>query len=214
MSTAIPWSLVQSGFKKTPHFNSATQKPVSGRGRSSISLAPFATWDFEVDLSYVLGGESIAGSVLQSFLGCYMACRGAGGFFLFTDPNDNTVSQVEGTLLNVSPGAAAPMGNLGDGVSQQFQLARSIDQGTDAIQNLVGAEFYVSGVAATGSLSATGVVTFDTPPADGAMLTWDGAFQYLCQFSDDTLKNLARVSKNANGFLWSCPSITFESAFV
>ena len=219
MSTSIPWSLVKSGFKKTPHFSTITQKMASGR-RSTLSVMPYPTWDFAVDLNYILGGEAIAGSVLQSFLGCYMACAGSAGFFLFTDPNDNTVSQNEGVLLNVTQGAAAPMGLVGDGISQVFQLARAIGDpagigavGYDIIQN-AAAEFYAGGIVNTGTVSPTGVVTFDTAPPAGTPLTWDGSFQYLCQFTDDTLKDLARVSKNTNGFLWSCSSIAFESVFV
>jgi hypothetical protein len=81
------------------------------------------------------------------------------------------------------------------------------------LQN-VAAEVYVNGAPAAGTLSATGVYTFTTAPASGAMLTWDGTFQYLCQFTDDTLKDLGRVNKNANGWIWSCASIDFESVFV
>jgi hypothetical protein len=176
-------------------------------------LKAYATWDFSLDLNVISGAENVA-SVFQSFLGCYLKCCGGAGFFLFTDPNDNTVSQVEGCLLNVTPGAAAPMGQSGDGVSTTFQLARNIDQGVDILQN-ASAEVYVNGVVdATGSLSATGQYTFTTPPPAAAELTWDGAFQYLCQFSDDTIKELARVNKNAGGFLWSSSSIDFESFFL
>jgi hypothetical protein len=212
MSIEVPWSLVKSGFKKTPHFNTQTQKPAAGRGRSSISFMPYATWDFELDLNYVQGGERMQYSVLQRFLGCYMATCGAGGFFWFTDPNDNSVED-QSTMLNVTPGANAPMGQLVDGVSTQFQLARLVDQGVDVLQNVVNPVFFVNGAAATGSLSA-GVVTFDAAPPVGAILTWQGSFQYLCQFNEDTLKDLARVTKNSTGFLWSCSSIAFESVFV
>jgi hypothetical protein len=213
MSTRVPWSIVKSGFKKTPHFNTLTQKTAAGR-RSSIGLMPFPTWDFELDLAYVSGGEAIAGSVLQDFVGCYLACGAGASFFLFTDPADNTVGQDAGILLNVSPSAAFPMGQTGDGVSTQFQLARTIGQGADILQNLTGAEVYVNGAPAAGTLGATGVFTFNSAPASGAMLSWDGAFQYLCQFTDDTLKDLARVAKNPSGPLWSCSSIAFEGVFA
>jgi hypothetical protein len=214
MSTLVPWSLVKNGFHKTPHFNSQTQKPAAGRGRTSISFMPYGTWDFEVDLFAVRGGEAIANSVLQSFLGCYIACCGGGGFFLFTDPNDSVVTQDNGIVLNTTPGAPAPMGRQGDGVSTAFQLARTIDQGVDILQNVTGAEVYVNGVPAPGTLSATGVYTFTTAPAADAMISWDGTFQYLCQFTDDTLKGLSRTNKNKSGFLWECSSITFESVFI
>lgn len=218
MSTSVPWSLVKGGFHKTPHFESLPQKTAAGRGVSTLALQPYPTWDFEVDLNMVLGGEAIAGSVLQSFLGCFIACCGGGNFFLFTDPNDSAVTTAAGVLLNVTPGAATPMGQAGDGASTQFQLARTIGQGVDILQNINVTQLNVNGVAkALGtdySVSTTGVITFVVPPTNGATLTWAGTFQYLCMFSEDSLKDLARVSKNSSGFLWQCSAIRFESIFI
>jgi uncharacterized protein (TIGR02217 family) len=226
MSTSVPWSLVKSGFRKTPSFTDGTlrQKSPTGR-RSSLTLKPFATWNFELDLNFVLGGECAQYSVLQMFLGCFLATCGGGSFFLFRDPNDNTVDD---TGLNTPQSCmmAAPLGALqqgqttGDGVTTQFQLARLIDQGVDILQQVSNVAIFINGNAAldgsgnpTFTVSA-GVVTFTTAPGPGAVLTWTGNFQYLCQFTEDSLKDLARVSKNANGFLWSCGSVAFESVFV
>jgi hypothetical protein len=218
MSTSVPWSLVKSGFKKTPHFNTVVQKTAAGRGTSTFSLQPYATWDFEVDLSYVAGGEAVAGSVLQSFLSCYLQTSGGAGFFLFTDPNDSAVSLSQGIALNVTPGAASPMGQAGDGTSTQFQLARLIGLGVDILQNVSVTTLQVNGVTkALGtdySISATGVLTFTVATAAAATIAWAGTFQYLCKFVEDTLKDLARVSKNSGGFLWECSAIQFEGEFV
>lgn len=219
MSTSVPWSLVKSGFHKGPHFSSLVQTPAAGRGRSSLSLQPYATWDFDLDLNLVQGGESIQYSVLSQFLGCFMACCGRGGFFLFTDPNDNSVDDTglttpQSCMLNVMPGCAAPMGQSGDGVSTQFQLARVIDQGIDILQQVSNVVVFIDGVPTAVAVGTTGVITFSAAPVFGAALTWSGSFQYLCQFTDDTLKDLARVSKNTNGWLWSCGSVAFESVFV
>lgn len=213
MSVTMPWSLVKSGFRKTPHFSSVTQKPAGGRGRSSFSLQPYATWDFEVDLNHVLGGEAVAGSVLQNFLSVYMQCCGAAGFFLFTDPNDSAVT-TQGIVLNTTPGAAIAMGQKGDGASKTFQLARNIGLGVDILQQVSVGTVWVNGVSTTAyTLSATGEITFTSAPANNATITWAGGFQYLCQFKDDTL-DLARVDKNGNGWLWDGSSIAFESVFV
>jgi hypothetical protein len=226
MNTSVPWSLVKSGFHKTPHFNSLVQTPAAGRGRSSLALQPYATWDFDLDLNLVLGGESVQYSVLSQFLGCFLACCGRGGFFLFTDPNDNTVddtglSTPQSCMLNVTPAASNPMGTVGDGVSTQFQLARQIDQGVDILQQVSGVMAFVNGVPRVDgsgvplfSVSTTGVLTFQAAPPNNAVITWSGSFQYLCQFTDDTLKDLARVSKNSSGWLWSCGSVAFESVFA
>jgi hypothetical protein len=218
MSTTVPWSLVKNGFHKTPHYNSVDQLPAAGRGRSTFGLMPYPTWDFNLDLNYVLGGESVQGSVLASFLSCYMLCCGGAGFFLFTDPNDSAVTLAGSAMLNVTPGAALPMGQVGDGTSTKFQLARKIGTAPDIQQNVIVTQVQVAGVTkALGtdySLSSTGVITFVVAPAASAALTWAGSFQYLCKFTDDTLRDLARVSKNSGGFLWSCSSIQFESVFV
>jgi len=221
MNPSVPWSLVKSGFHKTPKFNTMFQETASGRGNSALALKPYPTWDFELDLNLVCGGETVQNSVLQNFLGCYMACGGRASLFLFSDPNDLSVENPDGLndgdqslMLNVTPGAATPMGTVGDGISTVFQLARSIAQGVDILQNVSNVYAFVNGVPTTGSVSATGVITFAHAPAVGATLTWQGAFQYLCRFSDDSLKDLARVNKNSNGFLWSCGSIAFSSEFV
>jgi uncharacterized protein (TIGR02217 family) len=215
MSTSVPWSLVKSGFKKTPHFDSVTQKTAARRGMSTISLMPYCTWDFEVDLEAVLGGEAISGSVLQSFLGLFLATCGAGGFFLFTDPIDSAVTTAQGVMLNVTPAAFAPMGQVGDGSSTQFQLARTIGQGVDILQNVSLTQVNVNGTPTSAySVSSTGVVTFTTAPAAAATITWAGSFQYLCLFDADTLQDLARVNRNTTGFLWSCGAIKFGSVFV
>jgi hypothetical protein len=218
MSTSVPWSLVKNGFKKTPHYETVDQVPAGLRGRSSYTLTPYPTWDFQVDLNYVLGGESIATSVLASFLECYMLCCGGAGRFLFTDPNDSAVTLTGSTVLNVTPGAATPMGQTGDGVSTKFQLARKIKTAPDILQNVTVTQVQVNGVnkslGTDYTLSTSGVINFVTAPASGATITWAGSFQYLCKFTDDTLQDLARVSKNSSGFLWSCSSIAFESVFV
>jgi len=217
MSTSVPWSLVKNGFHKTPHFNNMDQTTATGR-RSVAALMPYPTWDFEVDLNYVLGGETVSTSVLAAFLECYMLCCGGGNFFLFTDPNDSAVALTGSCVLNVTPGAAAPMGQTGDGTSTQFQLARKIKTAPDILQNVTVTQVQVNGVNKTlgtdYALSSTGVITFTAAPANGAAITWAGTFQYLCKFKDDTLQDLARVSKNNSGFLWSCSSIAFESVFV
>lgn len=216
MSTRVPWSLVKGGFHKTPHFESLTQKTAAVRGTSTLALMPYPSWDFSVDLDMVSGGESQVGTILQLFLECFMATCGGGNYFLFTDPNDNTVSN--GVMLNVTPAAASPMGQVGDGTSTVFMLARLIGQSPDVLQNVSGVAIKVGGVAkALGTdytISSTGVVTFVTAPANNATITWTGSFQYLCKFTEDTLKDLARVSKNIDGFLWACSSIEFESQIL
>lgn len=229
MDMCVPWSLVKGGFRKGPKFNSLVQPTAAGRGTSSLSIQPYATWMFDLDLNMVEGGEFVQYSILQKFLGCFMVTAGRGGFFLFTDPGDNSVDDTglttpQSCMLNVTPGALAPMGTpnntIGDGTSTIFQLARMVDQGVDILQQVSNVQVFVNGtprIDESGTPLYTvlnGVVTFNIAPADEAVLTWSGSFQYLCQFTEDTLKDLARVSKNSTGYLWSCGNVTFDSQFV
>jgi hypothetical protein len=106
------------------------------------------------------------------------------------------------------------MGRTGDGTSTIFQLARPIGQAVDVLQQVTGVHVFVAGTEVAATVSDSGVVTFAAAPANGAVLTWSGNFRYLCQFTEDTLRDLATVDKNFAGWLWSCGSIAFESVFV
>ena len=222
--------LARPSFKQTPHFNTNTQKPAAVRGIVTASLVPYPTWDFECEMTWSRGDLQTPLSVVAAFVDVYMQCLGSGGFFLFPAPApDNTVALASGVMLNVTPGAAAPMSIVGDGVSEQFQLARSIGPSGlsyDIIQNINGTpNIYVNGVQTHAfSISSTGVVSFNPSletPGVGASLTWSGGFYYLCQFSEDTLADLARMGVIPNKItpavmdsLWTCGGIKFSSVFV
>jgi hypothetical protein len=243
MDESIPWSLVQGGFKKTPHFNTDFQETASRMGNSAVGYMPFPTWDFSVDLNVVPGAEWKKRSILQKFLGVFMACKGRGQLFFFRDPNDHGVGADTGILLNVTPGAAGYMltfpdslGNiqtLGDGVSTRFQFARSLSMadsaGVDILQHVTGPRaedgsfgapvILVDGVPTSTTFDTNGVVVFSSAPVVNAVLTWIGQFRYLCRFSEDTVKDLGRVNKGRDSegdlsFLWSASGIEFQSEFV
>ena len=63
-------------------------------------------------------------------------------------------------------------------------------------------------------MSVTGVVTFSTPPAVGAVLTWTGSFYYLCRFSEDTLDSTRSFSINNGLDQWMIQGVKFQSEFV
>ena len=134
---ALPISMAK-GLKKNPNFNTVIQRTAAGRGNASVTLKPYPTWDFELDMDHILGNEASAASIVASFLGVNLQTQGSAGLFLFTDPQDSTVTLTTGVMLNVTSGAATPMGQTGDGTSKIFQLARLIGGGVDIIQNLNG----------------------------------------------------------------------------
>ena len=213
----MPLSLAK-GLKKTPNFNTVRQKVAAGRGNAAVSLKPYPTFDFEFDMDHITGNEEASSSVLAAFFGVFMATAGGAGLFLFVDPQDSNVSYANSGMLNVTPGAATPMGIAGDGSSTQFQLARSIGGAWDILQNVTVTGLKVNGVAKSlGSdytLNGTGVVTFTTAPASSATLTWTGTFQYLCRFDADTVDATRSFTANSGTDQWDVVSIKFNSEFV
>jgi uncharacterized protein (TIGR02217 family) len=146
-----------------------------------------------------------------------MQTQGSAGLFLFTDPQDNTVTQSTGIMLNVTAGAGTPMGQTGDGASTKFQLARLIGgSGVDVIQNLNGSiTVKVNGsTVVPASVSSTGVVTFTAAPASFANLTWSGSFYFLCRLDADTLDSTRSFTTNSGIDQWDFASIKFSSEFL
>jgi hypothetical protein len=52
-----------------------------------------------------------------------------------------------------------------------------------------------------------GVITFDIAPANAAVLSWSGDFQYLLRMKDDSLQDLTLFFENS----WSISTLAFES---
>jgi uncharacterized protein (TIGR02217 family) len=152
-------------------------------------------------------------------MGIHIATNGRSFPFLFTDPQDSTVTNTVSGMLNVTPGAAVPMGTVGDGVSTQFQLARiigSMGVPNDIIQNVNGSiSVYINGSLTTlYSLGSTGIVTFNTAPALNATLTWAGSFYFYCRFLEDTLDCTRVYTQNSGTDQWDVDSIKFETEFL
>jgi uncharacterized protein (TIGR02217 family) len=212
----LPMSMAK-GLAKSPNFNTVLQRVAAGRGNASVSMTPYALWDFEFDMDRITGNEASALSTVAAFMGTLMACQGRNQLFLFTDPQDNSVAYGSSGMLNVTTGAAAPMGTTGDGTSTQFQLARSIGGvAWDVIQNLNGSiTVKVNGsVVVPASVSSTGVVTFTSAPANNATLQWTGSFYFLCRFSEDTVEATRSYSINSGTDQWDFSAIKFSSEFV
>jgi hypothetical protein len=197
---ALPISMAK-GLKKTPHFNTVSQKTAAGM-TSAVSLKPYPTWDFELDLDSIQGNEALASSVLAQFMSIYMATSGGAGLFLFQDPQDSMVT--------------ASQFGVGNGTTTTFQLSRTINGAQDIIQNWISPpSVYVNGVLSTTSLiSNTGVVVFTTAPASGAVLTVTGTFYFLCRFAEDTIDAVRSFTRNSGVDLWDVNSIKFSSEYV
>ncbi len=196
----MPLSMA-SGLKKSPNFNTVRQKGSAGIN-SGIALKPYPTWDFEFAMDNIVGHEHTAASVVAQFFGTYMATAGGAGLFLFTDPQDNSVT-----------GAQFGTGN---GTTTAFQLSRNIYGYPDIIQNTNGTPtFYLNGgVIAPSDISATGVITFGSAPPPDSILTWTGSFHYLCRFSDDTVDATRVFTINSGLDHWMFQGVKFSSEFA
>lgn len=196
----MPLSMAK-GLKKNPNFNTVIQPNAAGVGTSSVAIKPYATWDFEWDMDHITGQESLASSVMAQFIGVYMACQGRNNLFQFSDPQDNSVANMQF--------------GVGDGTTTKFQLSRGIGGATDIIQNIVGSiQVFVNSVLTSVSLSSTGVVTFSGAPALNAVLTWTGSFCFLCRFSADTVDSVRSFTTNSGVDQWDISSVKFSSEFV
>jgi hypothetical protein len=218
--SALPVSMAK-GLKKTPRFDTVVQKVSAGRGNASVSLKPYPTWDFELDLDHIVGSEAQASSAIAQFLGMLMVCRGSNGLFLFADPQDSTVSYTNGGMLNVTPGGSPPhpMRSTGDGVSTQYQLARTIGGiAWDILQivNVTGVQVNgaTKSVGSDYTLNVGGVVTFAVAPPSASTLTWSGTFMYLCRFDSDSVDSVREFTVNSGTDHWSVSSVKFSSEFI
>ena len=165
------------GFpKKSPRFETNIQTPKSKRGEVRYSAQPYPIWSIEYELMWARGAEQVQNSTYQFLLGFFLAVGGQLSDFLYQDPYDNAVT--------------AQYFGIGDGSTTAFQLTRSIGIGTDICQNINGTPtIYINGTATTAfTLSSTGVVAFNSAPANGAVLTWDGAFYYRVRFDADNME--------------------------
>ena len=131
---------------------------------------------YQYTLIYEFLRSSAAWAELQTLVGFFNARGGSFDSFLFTDPDDASVTgQLFGT---------------GDGTTLAWQLVRSYGGFAEAVNDLNGAPaIYKAGVLQSSgvTVSATGLVTFSAAPTAGQALTWSGAFYRRVRFLADRL---------------------------
>lgn len=126
-------------------------------------------------LRYSFAYAALSAEDADRLLEFWSTHRGKTDDFLFEDPFDKSVTlEVIGT---------------GNGAATAWQLGRSRASGPAAfiqpIFDVNGApSIYVGGVLQTSgyTVSATGLVTFSSPPASGAAIAWSGSFYHRCRF--------------------------------
>lgn len=187
-------------IKKTPVYSTIVQTPVSGRSELRVPLYVYPRWQFDLDVSYIKGDFQNQFSPFATLLGFWMQVNGASDDWLYLDPYDQIVANHQfGT---------------GDSSTVAFQLSRNIGGGSDIIQNVNGTPvIFNNGVfvpANQYSIGSTGVVTFGSAPADGAILSWSGSFYFRCRFNKDAYEDLQEDLYQ----IWSLQGLKFISVIL
>lgn len=186
----------QSFARKAPV--SATNIAPHESGREVRTPLYNGLYEFDVAFDGLASDDAsfpgLAAQSLQAILGLYLQCQGGLGTFLYTDPNDNTVTN-------------QPIAS-GDGVTTLFTLARTIGAGIDS-------DFYITSIASVGvngasvsdwMLVAPNLLSFSTAPASGAVVSASFSYAFVCRFLED-----ATDFENFAQNLWAAKSVKFRS---
>ena len=193
----LAWSVT-----KTPTFQTRIQRAVSGRELRALDY-PYPLWQFALVYDFLRDNPQAGYDELRTLLGFFMLCQGAFGTFLFQDPSD---FQVAGQQIGT-----------GDASRTVFQLQRAMGAmlpGGGFLEPItapnVVSTIYLNGITqapATYSVDpATGLVTFDTAPGSGLIITADFTYYFRCRFIDDKYD-----FENFMHHLWQLKKLTFIS---
>lgn len=177
--------------KKEPEWATATQTASSGRTRTtSYRSAPL--WQFQLGYNAVRKRPGL--DEWSDIVAFFNRRRGAFGEFRYFDRYDHLV-----TAQNLG---------IGDGATLTFQLCRGGNGWTEPVYAVAGVDsVLVDGVANFDyTISELGQITFGSAPALDAVLSWSGAFYFLCRFDKDNLGLGQPFSK-----IWEIKSLSFTS---
>jgi uncharacterized protein (TIGR02217 family) len=193
----LAWSVT-----KSPTFQTRIQRAVSGRELRALDY-PYPLWQFTLVFDFLRDNPAAGLDELRTLMGFFMLCQGAFGTFLFQDPSDDRVSgQQIGT---------------GDTLRTVFQLQRTMGEtlpGGGFLEpilapNVVSAVYFngiIQDPAGYSVDSMTGLVTFNTAPGSGLIITADYSYYFRCRFVDDSY-----AFENFMFRLWQLKKLTFIS---
>lgn len=177
------------GSKKTPAFKTQIKQSVNGY-ENRAALMAYPLWHFSLAFEFLRDDSTF--NELKTLAGFYLQNKGAYDTWLFTDPTDNTV--------------ADQAFGVGDGSSTAYQLVRDIGGFTDIVQAPNSITVYIDGVSTTAYTQSNGLITFNSAPANGAILRWSGTFYFPCRFKDDQMD-----FENFMYQLWEAKKVEFQS---
>jgi uncharacterized protein (TIGR02217 family) len=131
---------------------------------------------YSIELSFEMLRQGGSFTELDEIEGLFLAMRGSYDYFKFTDPNSNTI--INGQI------------GTGNGTNTTFIIGRntgpSYFEAIGFINQLTDVK--VNGVTvspSTYTLSFPNVITFNTPPPSGRVVTVTCTYYYLCRFGED-----------------------------
>lgn len=157
--------------RRKPMFNTRIQRAVDmTEARASFAQYPV----YDVTLSYDV--LEISTQEYTSLAGFFLARHGSFDSFLFTDVLD---SHANAQLLATT-----------DGTTANYPLRRALGAFTEPVQNLHNAPTVLLGgnVVANYTLSALGVILFNTPPTANSQLRWTGDYYFRARFIADEME--------------------------
>ena len=182
MTTSVfPSSLAGLGYKipRQVMWSTDVQESIAGlENRLSYYVYPKYSWKFNFSILRSNNGYT----ELQTLLGFYNQMQGQYNTFLYTDPDDNTVSS---QLIATA-----------DGVTVDFQLVKSFGGFIEPVfaPNLTKSFIvYFNGTAiSSGAFGVQnwgtvlpGNLTFSSAPSSGTVITASFSYYYPCRFSAD-----------------------------
>jgi uncharacterized protein (TIGR02217 family) len=196
----LAWSVT-----KTPTFQTRIQRAVSGRELRALDY-PYPLWQFTLVFDLLRDNPAAGYDELRTLMGFFMLCHGAYGTFLFQDPSDHRVA-----------GQQIGIGNASTAV---FQLSRTMGAALPGggffepivAPNTVSAVYFDGITQSPGTYTIdpnTGLVTFNTAPGSGLIITADYSYYFRCRFIDDSY-----AFENFMFQLWQLKKLTFISVMV
>ena len=188
--------------KRSPLWSTLHQMSVSGMD-NPVPLWTYNRWQYELPINLLNSGAANFQNALaiewQALNAFYNQMQGSFGVFQFLDSDDSSVTD--------------QLFGVGDGTTVAFPLTRTMTGAggftwNEPVFAPVGTPVIKINTVPTVlfTLGTQGMITFNTPPAGGANLTWTGTFRWLVRFDEDNLD----FSKFMNN-LWEVKSLKFTS---
>lgn len=175
MSNAVFPTLPGLAFNivRSPVWSTQVSDSASGR-QFTLSKRLYPLWHFKLPFEVLRAAGGF--TEWQTLVGFINARRGRYDDFLYLDPRDCQ--------------ATAQQFGTGNATTVTFQLVRALGGFAEPVGavNTGTVTVFVNGTPTSVTYDANlSIVTFATPPALGAVLTWTGQFYFRCRFMQDEI---------------------------